>query len=226
MKKDITYLIYKINSYFRLTTTNTSKTDNSKLYTNNKGEHFRFIPFYSAPDPPEEEEEDLFSPVRVRRGLNGFSKGQTTPPSGKESKGLKIVKIIESKISKVLVGKMPSNKHIVKARETLIYMLNVLPVDNIIYPFIMEYIYTDYIFNADVSNGKLIPKQIFSWSSIYPYTLPVYEGGTYLFHLILTGHEYLGSAAYHSYRADQNISHFKGDSPKALHIRRCGWREK
>lgn len=75
MKKDITYLIYKINSYFRLTTTNTSKTDNSKLYTNNKGEHFRFIPVYSAPAPPEEEE-DLFSPYGSGGALTVLAKAK------------------------------------------------------------------------------------------------------------------------------------------------------
>lgn len=134
------------------------------------------------------------------------------------SKGRNVIEIIESNISKVLLVKMPINKHIIKARETLIYMIDNLPEDNFIYPFVMKNINENFIFNAKVLNGKLIPNQTLSWINIDPYSLPIHYGGTYIFHQKLTGHEYIGSAACHSDRVDQHKSQFKGTLPRALHV--------
>jgi len=100
---------------------------------------------------------------------------------------------------------MPHNRHINKARETLIFMINNLPIDNIIYSFIMKNISRVYTFNAKVVAGKLVPNYSYSWIEIDLYSLPIYEGGTYLFRQILTGNEYIGSASSHSDRAIQHI---------------------
>jgi len=85
----------------------------------------------------------------------------TNLPEGR--KGNLVVSIIEQNISKVLVGPMPYNRHINKARETLIFMIENLPTDNIIYSFIMKNISTAYTFNARVVAGKLIPNNSYPW---------------------------------------------------------------
>lgn len=97
-------------------------------------------------------------------------------------------------------------------------MLDSLPEDNIIYSFIKDNVNMNYIFNAKVSNGKLLPNETFYWLNVDPYSLPLYDGGTYLFHQKLTANEYIGSAACHSDRADQQFSQFKGTLPRSLHV--------
>jgi hypothetical protein len=139
----------------------------------------------------------------------------TNLPEGR--KGNLVVSIIEQNISKVLVGPMPYNRHINKARDTLIFMIENLPTDNIIYSFIMKNIGTAYTFNARVVAGKLIPNNSYPWKEEDPYSLPVYEGGTSLFRQKLTDNEYIGSAASHSDRAIQHIEQFRGINSRSLH---------
>jgi hypothetical protein len=134
-----------------------------------------------------------------------------------------VISIIEKNISNVLVGLMPQNRHIDKARDTLIFMIDNLPIDNTILSFIFKNISTVYTFNAKVvsvpgAERKLIPNKFYTWKDLDPYSLPLYEGGTYLFHPNLTGNEYIGSASCHSDRAIQHIEQFRGINPRSLHI--------
>ena len=76
-----------------------------------------------------------------------------------QSIGNYIVSILDSNIKSVLVGSLPTNNHIVKAKETLILMINNLSEDSILYKFIMEQIKNPFILNATVSGDKLIPNK-------------------------------------------------------------------
>jgi len=97
------------------------------------------------------------------------------------NKSSKVISIIDNQISKVLVGSMPDNRHIASARETLRLMIDSLPEDITIYPFLLEQIQVSYQFNANIKNDKLVPKVSFYWNSFSPFTLPYFKGGTYLF---------------------------------------------
>lgn len=101
-----------------------------------------------------------------------------------QSKGNKVISIIESNIKNVLIGTMPINKHITKAKETLIFMIDSLPVDSIVYKYISEHIITPYKLNAKASVHKL---NVFKepWLNLDKSKYSTLEGGTYLFTLLI-----------------------------------------
>jgi len=166
----------------------------------------------------------FFTTTIHTNGLNNISNSETNifenennHPSEPKSHSNKVISIVDNQIRKVLVGPMPTNKHINSARDTLKLMIDSLSEDSVIYKFILEQIKVPYQFNATVQNDKLVPNNSVNWKSLSPFTLPYLKGGTYLFNQGISKEFYIGSASNHTDRVIQHLEQFRGVNPRSLH---------
>lgn len=132
-----------------------------------------------------------------------------------------ILERLENNISKVLIGNMPSNNHIIQSKKTLIKMLNSLSIslktDRILINFIKESVEIDFKKLVEFNGNKLEFNNRVSWLDLKVSSLSSDKGGTYVFYQQLNNTYYVGSASTFQDRVRQHRAQFRGYLPRALH---------